>query len=111
MNENIVDIECEHCGHLLIEGECWNKECAPKVHKTIFVPDMFNITPWCKKYKRQPSHFLDNNCMIPHKANVEVLLGRYGYTKIPKIMIVDFFLWLSVETKTIVVQGKLDELF
>ena len=110
MTENIVDTECQDCGSILIDGQCWNTECAPKDPKTVFVPDMFNITPWCKKYNRQPSHFLDNNCVIPYRDKIEVIKGRYGQTKIPKILIPDFFLWLSPKTKSVVVQGKLEEL-
>ena len=61
-----------------------------------------NITKLCKIYKKKPSHFLDN---ADFKKHSEIKTGKDGYTKIDDSILKEFLLWLSPETRKMVLDG------
>lgn len=70
-----------------------------------------NITPICVKYGKKPSHFLDNPSIIDlistYNWVVNITRGRNGGTHIDDRLLAEFYLWLSPETRNMVINGKL----
>lgn len=66
---------------------------------------LVNITPLCRQYNKKPSHFLDNQRIVQlitkNQYEVTTKVGRYGGgTWIPEELMKEFYIWLSEETRT-----------
>lgn len=70
---------------------------------------MYNITYLCKRYHKKPSHFLDNSATDGHR--IDQKKGRNGYTKIPEDLMFEFFLWLSKDSKNMLINKGLAQTF
>jgi len=69
---------------------------------------MQNITEMSNKFNKKAGNFLDNpriRRMIA-KGEVEVTYGRRGFTLLAEKHLPEFFLWLSQETRQMVMDGK-----
>lgn len=69
---------------------------------------MINITKYCKKFYKKPYQFLDNDHIksLLTPDNHKVTRGLTGGTKIDKSLIKEFLLWLSPQTKQMLLDGK-----
>ena len=66
------------------------------------------ITEYCKKFDKRPASFLDNPRIKELIAPDEkyIVMGAAGYTMIDDKHLPEFFLWLSKETRQMVMSGK-----
>lgn len=69
---------------------------------------MIDITKYCKKFYKKPAQFLDNQYIksLLTPENHKVTRGVRGGTKIDKSLLTEFLLWLSPQTKQMIVEGK-----
>lgn len=65
---------------------------------------MLEITQLCKKFNRLPSAFLTTKACRGQPVSVKE--GKNGNTQIPDNLAKEFFLWLSKETRQMVMSGK-----
>lgn len=69
-----------------------------------------SITKYCNIFNKKPSHFLDNERIISLSAQInkppKITKGRCGDTQIPQELLPEFLLWLSKETRQMVLAGK-----
>lgn len=66
------------------------------------------ITDYCKKFNKKPASFMDNPRIKELIAPEEkyIVMGAAGYTMIDGKHLPEFFLWLSKETRQMVMSGK-----
>lgn len=69
---------------------------------------MINITKYCKKFYKKPAQFLDNKYVksLLTPDNHKVTRGVRGGTEIHKDLLKEFLLWLSPQTKQMLLDGK-----
>lgn len=69
---------------------------------------MINITKYCKKFYKKPAQFLDNYYVksLLTYDNHKVTRGVRGGTQISKDLLKEFLLWLSPQTKQMLLDGK-----
>lgn len=69
---------------------------------------MINITKYCKKFYKKPAQFLDNEYVksLLTPDNHKVTRGVRGGTEIHKDLLKEFLLWLSPQTKQMLLDGK-----
>lgn len=69
---------------------------------------MINITTYCKKFYKKPAQFLDNQYIksLLTPDNHKVIRGVKGGTFIEKSLLQEFLLWLSPQTKKMLLDGK-----
>lgn len=69
---------------------------------------MINITQYCKKFYKKPAQFLDNQYVKSLLATEDysVVRGVKGGTYLAKKHITEFLLWLSPQTRQMIVDGK-----
>lgn len=66
---------------------------------------MINITPICKRFGKLPSSFLSKKA-CRGRTDIKVEQGSLGGTQIPEGLYKEFFMWLSVETRQLIIDGK-----
>lgn len=69
---------------------------------------MLKITDYCKKFGKKPASFMDNprikEMIKPDEKSI--VMGANGYTMIHDKYTKEFLLWLSQETRQMVLDGK-----
>lgn len=68
---------------------------------------MLKITDYCKKFNKKPASFMDNprikQLIKPDEKHI--VMGANGYTMIHEKYTKEFLLWLSPETRQMVLDG------
>lgn len=62
---------------------------------------MINITHYCKKRNRLPANFLTTKA-CRGRTDIQVTYGSLGGTSIPEDLVPQFLMWLSEDTKQMV---------
>lgn len=68
---------------------------------------MINITNFATKYGKKAGNFLDNPRIVAQLKEGDIIVkeGRNGFTMLHERHLPEFFLWLSPETRQMVLNG------